>query len=167
MRERIAVGTLESAFGTLVLAASQAGLVRLALAPAALGEVIEELSDRYDARVDEAGVEHPRRVVAEYLAGRSDSLETPVDWRIADGFTGDALRALAGVPYGTTVTYAGLAALAGNPHATRAAGTVCATNPVAIVLPCHRVLRSDGTLGNYGGGLAMKDALLRLEGVLL
>jgi methylated-DNA-[protein]-cysteine S-methyltransferase len=167
MRERVVVGTLESAFGTLVLATSPAGLVRLALAPAALDDVIEELDGRYDVRIDAAGVEQPRRVVDDYLAGRSQSLETPVDWRIADGFTGAALRALGKVPYGTTVTYAELAALAGNAHATRAAGTVCATNPVAIVLPCHRVLRSDGTLGNYGGGLAMKDALLRLEGVLL
>ena len=74
---------------------------------------------------------------------------------------------MAEIPYGTTVTYRELAARAGNERASRAAGAACATNPVAIVLPCHRVLRSDGGLGGYGGGLAMKDALLRLEGVLL
>ena len=71
------------------------------------------------------------------------------------------------MPYGTTITYRELAARAGNERAARAAGAACAANPIAIVLPCHRILRSDGGLGGYGGGLELKEALLRLEGVLL
>jgi methylated-DNA-[protein]-cysteine S-methyltransferase len=108
-----------------------------------------------------------RRTLDAYLTGTSRSLAIPVDWSIAQGFTLSSLQRLAEVPYGTTVSYRELALRAGNERAARAAGAACATNPIAIVLPCHRVLRSDGGLGGYGGGLDMKHALLRLEGVQL
>jgi methylated-DNA-[protein]-cysteine S-methyltransferase len=164
----ISVAVVESQFGTLTLAASEAGLVRLALPTEPTEQVIDELHDRYGEVHEDAGALDPtRRVLDAYLSGKSRSLDVPVDWRIANGFTLASLQRMAEIPYGTTVTYRELAAWAGNERASRAAGAACATNPVAIVLPCHRVLRSDGGLGGYGGGLAMKDALLRLEGVLL
>jgi methylated-DNA-[protein]-cysteine S-methyltransferase len=161
------VGTLESEFGELTLATSGLGLVRLALPGESCEAVVEQLGQRYDVRVEPGAVDHARRVVDEYLTGRSRSLDLPIDWSIARGFTLASLRELARVPYGVTVSYTELAARAGNVRAARAAGAACATNPVAIVLPCHRVLGSDGRLHGYGGGLAMKEALLRLEGVFL
>ena len=164
----ISVAVLESQFGTLTLAASEAGLVRLALPTEPTEQVIDDLGARYGGVHEDAGpLDETRRVLDAYLSGQSRSLDVPVDWRVANGFTLASLQRMAEIPYGTTVTYRELAARAGNERASRAAGAACATNPVAIVLPCHRVLRSDGGLGGYGGGLAMKDALLRLEGVLL
>jgi methylated-DNA-[protein]-cysteine S-methyltransferase len=163
----VSVGTLESEFGELTLATSDLGLVRLALPGEPCASVVEQLSERYDVRTEPGAVDHARRVVDDYLTGRSRSLDVAIDWRIARGFTLAALRELAAIPYGVTVSYTELAARAGNVRAARAAGAACATNPVAIVLPCHRVLGSDGRLHGYGGGLAMKEALLRLEGVFL
>jgi methylated-DNA-[protein]-cysteine S-methyltransferase len=165
----ISFGTLESEFGTLTLALSARGLVRLALPTEPTSQVVEGLERRYGTDLLEGGSEldAARRTVEAYLAGHNESLDVPVDWSIAHGFTLSSLQRLAEVPYGTTVTYRELAARAGNERAPRAAGAACATNPVAIVVPCHRVLRSDGGLGGFGGGLEMKEALLRLEGVRL
>jgi methylated-DNA-[protein]-cysteine S-methyltransferase len=165
---RIAVGVVESEFGTLTLACSEAGLVRLALPSESPAIVVESLHRRYgDVREDARAIDAARRTLDAYLTGASQSLAIPVDWSIARGFTLSSLQRLAEVPYGTTVSYRELALRAGNERASRAAGAACATNPVAIVLPCHRVLRGDGGLGGYGGGLDMKHALLRLEGVQL
>jgi methylated-DNA-[protein]-cysteine S-methyltransferase len=164
----IAVGVVESEFGTLTLACSEAGLVRLALPSEPTANVVEDLRRRYgDVREDARALAAARRTLDAYLAGTSQSLAIPVDWSIAQGFTLSSLQRLAEVPYGTTVSYRELALRAGNERAARAAGAACAMNPIAIVLPCHRVLRSDGALGGYGGGLDMKHALLRLEGVQL
>ena len=165
----ISFGMLESEFGTLTLALSSRGLVRLALPTEPTSDVVEGLERRYGGDIREGGpaLDAARRTVEAYLAGHDQSLAVPVDWRIASGFTLTSLQRLAEVPYGTTVTYRELAARAGNERAPRAAGAACATNPVAIVVPCHRVLRSDGGLGGFGGGLEMKEALLRLEGVRL
>ncbi len=164
----VSVGVLESEFGELTLAASERGLVRLALPTEPSPGVVEQVAQRYgEVRVDGPAIDAARRALDAYLRGRDRSLDVPVDWRIARGFTLASLQALADVPFGATVTYRELAMRAGNVRAPRAAGAACATNPVAIVLPCHRVLRSDGGLGGYGGGLEMKEALLRLEGVRL
>jgi methylated-DNA-[protein]-cysteine S-methyltransferase len=164
----ISVAAHASQFGTLTLACSEAGLVRLALPGDPLELVVDQLRQRYvDVREDARALDPARRTLDAYLSGQSQSLAIPVDWSIARGFTLASLRRLAEVPYGTTVSYRELAARAGNVRASRAAGAACATNPVAIVLPCHRVLRADGGLGGYGGGLEMKEALLRLEGVQL
>ena len=147
---------------------SGAGLVRLALPTESTEEVVADLRMRYeDVREDPRALEDARRTLDAYLEGRSSSLAIPVDWSIASGFTLRSLQRLAEVPYGSTITYRQLAARAGNERASRAAGAACATNPVAIVIPCHRVLRSDGRLGGFGGGLPMKDELLRLEGAIL
>jgi methylated-DNA-[protein]-cysteine S-methyltransferase len=165
----IAVGVLESEFGALTLAMSEHGLVRLALPSEPTSHVVEGLRARHgsDIRDHGLGLEQALQTVADYLAGRDQALDVPVDWSVARGFTRTSLERLAEVPYGTTITYRELAARAGNERASRAAGAACASNPVAIVLPCHRVLRSDGGLGGFGGGLELKEALLRLEGVLI
>lgn len=98
-----------------------------------------------------------------YLAGGLRAFTVPVDLTAVGGFRREVLRAMAAIPYGEVVSYAELADRAGRPRAVRAAGTACATNPVPVVVPCHRVVRSDGTIGNYGGGPDMKRTLLTLE----
>ncbi len=164
----VSVAALDSRFGTLTLAMSGADLVRLALPTEPTEDVVAGLRMRYeDVREDPRPLDDARRTLDAYLEGRSSALDIPVDWTIASGFTLSSLQRLSDVPYGCTITYRGLAARAGNERAARAAGAACATNPVAIVIPCHRVLRSDGGLGGFGGGLPLKDALLRLEGAIL
>jgi methylated-DNA-[protein]-cysteine S-methyltransferase len=106
-------------------------------------------------------------VFDDYFSRRTADVGTPVDLRLAHGFRREALVALRGVPAGTTVAYRELAELAGRPRAVRAAASACATNPVPIVVPCHRVVRSDGTLGAYGPGQPAKRTLLALEGVVV
>ena len=104
--------------------------------------------------------------LGEYFAGRRREFDVPFDVDLGDGFRGRALAALSGVPHGETVTYGGLAELAGFPKAARAAGTACSTNPLAMFIPCHRVVPASGGIGRYGGGESMKRALLELEGVV-
>jgi methylated-DNA-[protein]-cysteine S-methyltransferase len=113
------------------------------------------------ARLDAA-----RRQLELYFEGRLTDFELPLDWRLSSDFRRRALRAVARIPYGETRTYTQIARTAGNERAVRAAGTACGANPIPIVVPCHRVLRSGGALGGYGGGLPMKEGLLRLEGSL-
>jgi methylated-DNA-[protein]-cysteine S-methyltransferase len=113
------------------------------------------------ARLDEA-----RRQLELYFEGRLHRFELPLDWRLSRGFRRRVLRETARVPYGRTATYAQLAARAGSARAYRAAGSALGSNPIPIVVPCHRVLRSGGDLGGYGGGLDMKESLLKLEGAI-
>ena len=103
------------------------------------------------------------RELDEYFAGRRHSFDLPLDWQLAHGFRRTVLTHLTDIGYGRTASYAAVAQLAGNPKAVRAVGTACATNPLPVVLPCHRVLRSDGTQGGYVGGPAAKTTLLNLE----
>jgi methylated-DNA-[protein]-cysteine S-methyltransferase len=104
------------------------------------------------------------RQLDDYFAGRRRRFEVPLDWRLSTGFRSTVLHHLAtDVDYGRTASYAALAALAGNPKAVRAVGTACATNPLPVVVPCHRVVRSDGAMGNYAGGVEAKRILLELE----
>src|SRR3954469_23237092 len=103
------------------------------------------------------------RQLEEYFAGRRTAFELPLDLRLAAGFRRPVLTQLRQVGYGTTASYATVAAAAGSPRAVRAVGTACATNPLPVVVPCHRVVRSDGALGNYVGGVAAKRTLLALE----
>jgi methylated-DNA-[protein]-cysteine S-methyltransferase len=163
----VSVGTLETELGELTLATSELGLVRIALPGEPPESVIEQLAEQHDVRGDPSALDRARGVIDAYLRGESTSLDLAVDWRIARGFRLASLRALAAIPYGVTISYGELAARAGNVRAARAAGAACATNPVPIVIPCHRVLASDGRLHGFGGGLELKEALLRLEGVLL
>jgi methylated-DNA-[protein]-cysteine S-methyltransferase len=131
--------------------------------------VLDQLAARISPRV----VSVPRRLDAvrrqldEYFDGTRHEFDLPVDYRLSSGFRRTVLERLARVPYGHTVSYHDLAVEVGNAGASRAVGSAMATNPIPIVLPCHRVLRTGGGLGGYGGGLDVKEYLLRLEGALL
>ena len=161
----VAVARTDSPIGTLTLAATPEGLVRVAF-PRETETILEELADTVSPRV----VELPRRLdlarreLDEYFDGNRTVFDLPVDLRLAHGFRRQVLEMLfAEITFGETVSYGELAALAGSPRAHRAVGSAMATNPVPIVVPCHRVLRSGGALGGYGGGLDVKRYLLALE----
>src|SRR5690606_30078071 len=110
-----------------------------------------------------AAVTLARRQLDEYFSGRRREFDVPLDWRLTAGFRRSVLRATARIPYGRTASYREVATEAGSPRAVRAAGTALATNPLPIVVPCHRVLRSDGAVGQYLGGPEVKVRLLGLE----
>lgn len=161
----VAYDEIESPFGRLLACATDAGVVRLAFETEDQGSVLDVVAGRISPRVlrAPARLEPLRRELGEYFAGRRHDFGVAVDWRLSAGFRRTALEAVARVPYGTTATYSEVAGAAGSPRAVRAAGSACATNPVPILVPCHRVLRSGGGLGGYLGGLAVKRALLDLE----
>jgi methylated-DNA-[protein]-cysteine S-methyltransferase len=162
----VAVEAHDSPLGALLLGATGDGLVRVALPAEGPDEVMEDLARRVSPRVlraPHAAVADARRQLDEYFGGRRRAFELPLDWRLARGFRREVLRAIAAIPYGATATYREVAARAGSPNAVRAAGTACATNPLPIVVPCHRVLRADGGIGGYLGGTAAKARLLDLE----
>jgi len=161
----VAHRTVDSPYGALLVAATDSGLVRLAFAGEDHAAVLDRLATLISPRVLAA----PRRLdpvarqLDEYFAGRRRGFDLPVDLRLARGFRREVLDHLREVPYGRTSTYTQLAAAAGRPRAVRAVGSACATNPVPIVVPCHRVVRTDGTIGQYLGGTEVKRALLALE----
>jgi methylated-DNA-[protein]-cysteine S-methyltransferase len=154
--------------GPVFLAATEAGLVRVHFGRD--DAVLEELARQVSPRVVEhAGRLDPvRRELDEYFAGRRHEFDVPLDWRLSHGFRRTVLERLyAEVPFGATTSYLALAGLSGNAKASRAVGTAMATNPLAIIVPCHRVLRTGGGLGGYAGGLDAKRHLLALEGSTL
>ena len=164
----VAYTTTDSPFGPLLLAATPRGLVRVGLPNQDRDELLVDLARRVSPRVLEAPapLDEARRKLDLYFEGRLTDFDLPVDWRLSKDFRRRVLRAIARIPYGQTRSYTQMATSAGNERAVRAAGSACGTNPIPVVVPCHRVLRSGGALGGYGGGLPMKEALLRLEGVL-
>ncbi len=164
----VAYTTADSPFGPLLLAATRRGVVRIGMPTQDVDVLLEELSARVSPRVLEAParLEETRRELDLYFEGRLRDFDLPLDWRLSRDFRRRALRAVARIPYGETRSYAQVAERAGNERAVRAAGSACGSNPIPIVVPCHRVLRTGGALGGYGGGLAMKEALLKLEGAL-
>lgn len=164
----VAYATADSPFGPLLLAKTGRGLVRVGLPNQDADELLVDLADRVSPRVLEAPAEldEVRRELDLYFAGRLDHFDLPLDWRLSSGFRQRVLRAINRIPYGQTRSYTEMARRAGNERAVRAAGTACGSNPIPLVVPCHRVLRTGGALGGYGGGLPMKQALLELEGVL-
>ena len=163
----VAYATLDSPVGRLLLATTPRGLVRIAYVDhtdeaAALEQLAAKVSPRMLAaprRLDE-----PRRELDEYFAGRRRRFEIPIDWRLTRGFARRVLEATAKIPYGTTGTYKQVAGEAGNALASRAAGNALGSNPIPIVVPCHRILHSGGALGGYTGGLEKKRLLLGVEG---
>jgi methylated-DNA-[protein]-cysteine S-methyltransferase len=163
----VAYANLDSPFGPLLLAATPRGLVRVNLPNQDPEQALEELAAKVSPRVLEAParLDEARRELDLYFAGKLTEFELAIDWALTHGFRGKVQRAINRIPYGQTRTYTEMARRAGNERAVRAAGTACGTNPIPIVVPCHRVLRSGGGLGGYGGGLPMKEALLELEGV--
>lgn len=165
----VAYGFLDTPFGRYLGAMTPRGLVMLSFHPDPLDEVLGELSRRVSPRVLEAPgrLDDLRRELDEYFEGRRNTFEIPLDWQLTGGFMQRVLRATAKIPYGGVATYRDVATRAGNARAVRAAGNALGANPIPIVVPCHRVVRTGGSVGNYGGGPEMKRALLKLEGALL
>jgi methylated-DNA-[protein]-cysteine S-methyltransferase len=164
----VAYTTTDSPFGPLLLAKTRRGLVRVGLPNQDSDELLDDIAERVSPRVLEAAgeLDEVRRELDLYFEGKLDSFDLPLDWRLSGGFRQRVLRAINRIPYGQTRSYTEMARKAGNERAVRAAGTACGSNPIPLVVPCHRVLRTGGALGGYGGGLPMKEALLQLEGVL-
>jgi methylated-DNA-[protein]-cysteine S-methyltransferase len=162
----VAYATLDSPVGTLLLASTPRGLVRLAyLSDGDEDAVLEQLAAKLSPRILSAPrrLDEPRRELDEYFAGRRRSFDLPLDWRLSRGFARRVLEATARIPYGATATYKQVAGQAGNPLAFRAAGNALGSNPIPIVVPCHRILHSGGGLGGYTGGLDKKRLLLAVE----
>jgi methylated-DNA-[protein]-cysteine S-methyltransferase len=159
----------DSPLGTILLGATIEGLVRVGLPAEGEEAVLDELAERISPRVlycSRDSLTRARHQLDEYFHGRRRHFDVPLDWRLTKGFRRDVLRATAQIPYGHTASYRAMAAEAGRPAAVRAAGSALATNPLPIVIPCHRVLPSTGGLGNYRGGAEAKARLLSLEGAV-
>jgi len=161
----VAYRTLDTPIGTLLLAATDAGLVLVTFGGDAPDAALERLATDVSPRILAA----PRRLDAaareldEYFAGKRRRFDLPLDFRLARGFRRAVLDRLRAIRFGDTASYAAIAAAAGSPRAVRAVGSACATNPLLVVVPCHRVIRSDGALGEYAGGTERKRTLLELE----
>jgi methylated-DNA-[protein]-cysteine S-methyltransferase len=161
----VAYRTVDSPFGSLLVAATPGGVVRVAFEVEGHDRVLEQLAGSVSPRV----LASPRRTdqvareLDEYFDGRRTHFGVDVDLQLVRGFRRQVVELLAAIPYGTTRSYAQVARDAGNPAAVRAVGSACSHNPVPLVLPCHRVVRSDGSVGQYLGGTGAKVALLELE----
>nr|MDP9006965.1 methylated-DNA--[protein]-cysteine S-methyltransferase [Actinomycetota bacterium] len=161
----VAYRTVDSPIGSLLLAATTQGIVRIAFHIEDHHTVLEVLAERVSPRVlrAPARLDEVARQLDEYFSGARRSFDLPVDLRLAHGFRRSVLDHLRDIPYGATASYSTVAAAAGSPAAVRAVGSACANNPVPLVVPCHRVVRSDGAIGQYLGGVETKKALLSLE----
>ncbi len=162
----VAYRTLDSPLGPLLVAATETGVVRIGFDSEGHDHVLADLAAAVGPRI----MRRPQRLdgvardLDDYFAGRRDGLdEVAVDFQLTSGFRRDVLVALRAIPHGATATYGAVAVATGRPRAVRAVGTACARNPVPLVVPCHRVVRSDGSIGQYRGGVAAKQMLLTLE----
>jgi len=161
----VAYRTVDSPVGPLLLAATAAGLVRVAFDREGHDDVLARLATDVSPRILRA----PQRLddvahqLDEYFTGRRHRFDVAVDLQLVHGFRRTVISCLTAIAYGTTASYAAIAAAAGSPAAVRAVGSACANNPVPLVVPCHRVVRSDGTIGQYLGGVEAKASLLALE----
>jgi methylated-DNA-[protein]-cysteine S-methyltransferase len=164
----VSYAPVDSPFGPLLLAATKRGLVRLAFPEEDIDSVLERLAREISPRIVEAPapLDSPRRELEEYFSGRRQEFELALDWTLIGGFGRRVLRVTAEIPYGGVLSYGEVAADAGSPRGSRAAGNALGSNPIPIVIPCHRVLRSGGAIGGYGGGPERKRWLLELEGAL-
>jgi len=156
----VATTVIDTPIGPLALTAGSAGLVRIDFGP------IARASDPGDDPAAEAVLSQAEAELSEYFAGKRQTFTVALDRSGRRGFRGEVLSHLEDVPYGETISYGELAAESGRPGAARAVGTAMATNPLPIVVPCHRVTRAGGVMGNYGGGVDTKEQLLRLEGAI-
>lgn len=161
----VAYRYLDTPVGRLLLAATPSGLVRVAYAREDHAAVLAVLAGAVSPRVLQAParLDAVARQLDEYFARRRRAIDVPLDLRLRRGYRRLVLERLREVPYGATVSYGALAATTGNPRAGRAVGSACATNPLPVVIPCHRVVRGDGTPGGYVGGAEAKQVLLELE----
>ena len=162
----IAYCQIESPVGTLLAAASRVGLVTLSYEDHA-DETLKDLSRWVPGALTKATtrLDEVRLQLDEYFAGKRTDFDLPIDWALVKGYARDVLKATAEIPFGQVMSYAQVAAATGREKAVRAAGNALGSNPIPIVIPCHRVVRSDGTVGGYTGGLDKKLFLLGLEGV--
>lgn len=161
----VAFAETDSPLGRLLVAVTPRGLVRVAYDDEDEAVVLEELAHEVSPRMlrSPERTDEVRRELDDYFSGRRHAFDLPVDWSLIRGFARGVLRATARVPFGQVTTYGAVAAEAGSPRAARAAGNALGSNPIPIVVPCHRVLHSDGGLGGYSGGLERKRYLLTLE----
>jgi methylated-DNA-[protein]-cysteine S-methyltransferase len=161
----VAYQIIDSPVGPLLLAATEQGLIRVAYASEGHDAVLQTLADKVSPRILSAPgrLEAAARELEEYFAGRRRAFDLPLDWRLSAGFRRTVLSHLPEISYGRTASYTTVAQLAGSPRAVRAVGTACATNPLPVIVPCHRVIRADGSMGPYLGGVEAKRTLLTLE----
>jgi methylated-DNA-[protein]-cysteine S-methyltransferase len=161
----VAYAAMDTPLGTLTISATPRGVVRIAFDNERLDDVLGELAGRLSPRIlhAPARLDAARRELDEYFAGRRTTFDLALDWSLSRGFRRDVLTATARIPYAGTSTYGQIAAAAGSPRAFRAAGTALATNPIPVIVPCHRVLPASGDVGQYRGGSSRKRLLLRLE----
>ena len=164
----VAYATLDSPLGPLTVLVTRAGLLRISYQDEPLEATLQETADRVSPRVLEAPerTDEVRRELDEYFEGRRRTFDLALDWRLVRGFAAQVLRATARVPFGDVTTYQAVATAAGSPRAYRAAGNALGSNPIPIVVPCHRVVHSGGGLGGYTGGMIRKEFLLAHEGSL-
>ena len=164
----VAYGVLDSPLGPLTVMVTPRGLVRLSYGDELIEAQLDELAERVSPRILEAPekTDAVRRQLDEYFEGARHRFDLPIDWRLVRGFAGEVLRATARIPFGRVSSYREIATDAGSPNAYRAAGNALGSNPIPIIVPCHRVLHAGGGLGGYTGGLDRKRFLLDLEGVL-
>jgi methylated-DNA-[protein]-cysteine S-methyltransferase len=165
----VAYATLDSPLGALLVAVTPNGLVRLAYLDDGGEEeatVLEELAANVSPRVlaSPRKLDEPRRELDQYFSGRRRQFDVRLDWQLTRGFARRVLEATAQIPFGATATYKQVATQAGSARAYRAAGNALGSNPIPIIVPCHRILHSGGGLGGYTGGLDRKRVLLAVEG---
>jgi methylated-DNA-[protein]-cysteine S-methyltransferase len=161
----VAYRIVDSPIGPLLVATSPVGLVRVAFQSEGHDAVLDQLAGQISPRIMtmSARTDDVARQLDEYFAGRRHTFDLPLDLQLVSGFRRTVVSRLPDIAYGSTATYKAVAVLAGNPAAVRAVGSACAHNPVPVVVPCHRVVRSDGNIGNYRGGVDTKAALIALE----
>jgi len=164
----VAYEFVDSPFGPLLVAVTKHGLVRLEYPDHDLDVTLQELSEEVSPRIlrSAGATEDIRRELDEYFARKRQVFGVPVDYSLVRGFVRRVLQRTARIPFGAVATYREVAAGAGSPRGMRAAGNALSANPIPIVVPCHRVVRTGGGLGGYTGGLDRKVTLLRIEGVL-
>ena len=165
----VAFGTVASPIGELLVAVTPRGLARVAFDDEDADQVIRALSSSISPRVlrSSRATDEVRRELDEYFDQRRTRFDVHVDRRLVHGIARDVLAQTSRIPYGRTSTYGEIAGRIGKPRAARAVGNALGSNPIPIVIPCHRVLRAGGALGGYGGGVDRKETLLALEGAML
>lgn len=161
----VAYRIVDSPVGELLLASTPKGLIRVAFANEDHDRVLETLAMKVGPRIlrSPGQLDTAARELDEYFAHRREAFDLPLDFSLSRGFRQLVQRHLPEIGYGQTRSYKEMAEMVGSPKAVRAVGSACATNPLPVVVPCHRVLRTDGSLGGYIGGLDAKTALLELE----
>ncbi|MBN8868101.1 MAG: methylated-DNA--[protein]-cysteine S-methyltransferase [Solirubrobacterales bacterium] len=158
----------DTSLGPVAIAATDDGVVRCNLPGSDPDALVEEVATRTGLSPVEGGdlVDDAADQVIGFLEGGLREFDLELDWRLIGGFHRQVLQATATIPYGETASYGEVAALAGKPGAARSAGTALSRNPIALVVPCHRIIKSDGSIGGYGGGrsgVELKRRLLDLE----